>query len=1220
MLNNELDVIKFWNEEKIFEKSLSKNKTGPTYVFLDGPPFVTGLPHFGHLSTGYPKDIFPRYWTQKGYYAPRRWGWDCHGLPIENMVQKQLGVTDKRQIENEIGIDKFNATCRQNILGYDIAWREVVNRSGRWVDMDDQYRTMDNEYIESVWWGLGRLWEKGLLYKDYRVSMYSPSMGATLSHMEIADDVKYVDDHLDTPIVRFRVTENSAKKLMKKIMQEVALSYSEQMRYKLDLDKRISTLEKLDDKSRKTNLKDLLKSGRPEFSGIEWDNFKTDLESEQDLEHLKEQLEVVHQNIDTLEKLKNILSKDYPLNILSWTTTPWTLPANVALAVGAEIEYSIYYLPASSELVILAENRAIPTLSLHFKDAVINSPELQASLREITDGGEYFRMLGVGVTKVVSLRGADLEGLEYKSLFELTQKIDSYEESANIFKVYTSDFVTSEEGTGVLHIAPAYGAEDFEIRKQRNLPVLTCLNDYGEIRNDLDKDLRPVYGKNFEEANPLINEILYKKGLLFSQVPFVHKYPVFSRDGKKVYYNAQENWYIGETRLLEKSLDLNEQINWYPEHLKHGRFENGLRTAPDWCISRNRYWGSPIPIWQTADGSKTIFIDSLEKLRTHAINPIYRLLNTRDYNTDYYEEGKVVIFTDAQTKLPLGISAAQFRSKSLTELRKEKALDIQKFAVWAQPILDEIFELFEKYHTVQLLFNDEEQNFWTTWLYGLHPASKKVSRVFYFYRQVREDFDTFKPYGQIKMLDLHRPFIDDILLKDEVDNIYRRIPDVVDNWVESGAMPWASYHYPFENKDFVEKNLPADYIVEYEGQIRGWFHALHILSTGIFGKPAFKNVHVHGTLLGYDGKKMSKSKGNFGPTEEYFNKYGSDALRLYFTMSPYFIGETLAINDKDMQAIFRDSTLLLSNSIKYIDFVLKNYWQNTDPTNFKHPLNKWWQIYTQDYAKKLVDNLDKYNLMEAARMVIPYIDTLSTWYIRRSKDLLSTYGTEVAACLQQTMHLFAQVTAALQPFNMERLWSVIRRQGEAESVHLTNIPEVPALTDKQEQVLEKMDELRHLVSQIHSVRKERQIRVRQPLYADFSAFDIQDDLLLDLLTKECNLLPKDLSKTEGEIWENHEHFGFLKIDLVVDKDLSVLGFSRDFERAVQEFRKKQGMRPGQVVTMRWQIAEVVDEEIWANVLKNINWDKLLVEVKWVEDLDLNSKKIEVKDLVTILVD
>jgi isoleucyl-tRNA synthetase len=253
-------------------------------------------------------------------------------------------------------------------------------------------------------------------------------------------------------------------------------------------------------------------------------------------------------------------------------------------------------------------------------------------------------------------------------------------------------------------------------------------------------------------------------------------------------------------------------------------------------------------------------------------------------------------------------------------------------------------------------------------------------------------------------------------------------------------------------------------------------------------------------------------------------------------------------------------------------------------------------------------------------MVIPYIDTLSTWYIRRSKDLLSTYGTEVAACLQQTMHLFAQVTAALQPFNMERLWSVIRRQGEAESVHLTNIPEVPALTDKQEQVLEKMDELRHLVSQIHSVRKERQIRVRQPLYADFSAFDIQDDLLLDLLTKECNLLPKDLSKTEGEIWENHEHFGFLKIDLVVDKDLSVLGFSRDFERAVQEFRKKQGMRPGQVVTMRWQIAEVVDEEIWANVLKNINWDKLLVEVKWVEDLDLNSKKIEVKDLVTILVD
>jgi isoleucyl-tRNA synthetase len=1220
MLNSELEVLRFWKEQNIFEKSLDSQKGVEGYVFLDGPPFVTGLPTFGHLSTGYPKDVFPRYWTQRGKYVPRRWGWDCHGLPIENMVQQQLGISDKRQIENEVGIDKFNQACRQNILGFDTAWREIVERSGRWVDMDDQYRTMDNDYMESVWWGLGRLWHKGLLYKDYRVSLYSPSMGATLSHMEIADDIKYTDETLDTPVVRFRVKEDSARKLFKRVQDEISFNYSEQLRYRADVEKRIGILDKLDEKSRKTSLKDLLKSGRPEFRGIEWENFKTDLETDQELEHLKDQLQIIFQNIDTLEKLKNILNKDYPLNLLSWTTTPWTLPSNVALAVGDEIEYSVYYLSNSSELVLLAENRAIPVLSLHFKEAIVNSPEVMKKLSEITDSGEYFQTLGLDIVKIVTLAGKDLEGLDYRPVFEPTQTIDSYEEKANLHKVYTSPVVTQEEGTGVLHIAPAYGAEDFEIRKQRNLPILFSLNEFGEMRSDLHADLKPVFGKNFAKANPLINELLYKKELLFGLIKHTHKYPIFNRDDQKVYYSAEENWYIGETKFVDRSLELNQQINWYPEHLKEGRFANGLKSAPDWCISRRRYWGNPIPIWQTRDKSKTIFVDSIEKLRRHALNPIYRLLNTRDLNPEFYEEGKSVIVSDAQSKLPLGISATQYRSKPLSDLRKEKSLDIQIFSQYAQKILDEILDLFEKYDSVQILFSDEEQRFWTTWLHTLHPNSKKVGKIFYFYRRMEEDYEEYKAVGNIKLLDLHRPYIDEIILKDEVNNHYFRIPDVMDCWVESGSMPWASVHYPFENKEFVEKNLPADYIVEYEGQIRGWFHALHVLSAGIFDKPVFKNVHAHGTLLGNDGKKLSKSKKNFdSPPDVLLDKVGSDAIRLYFVSSPYFNGESLSMKDRDVVNVFQSSTMLLSNAVRFVNSILEQYPRDL-PKSYKHPLNKWWAANTKAYAFKLDKHLENYNLIEAARLIIPYIQDYSTWYIRRAKDLLPEYGPEVAACLQETGRVFAMVTAALQPFNTERMWSVVKYAEDHQSVHLTDLPRFEQVNDKQQLLLDRMVALRQLVSEIHGVRKERQIRVRQPLYADFSQFRMEEGFL-ELLTQECNLLGRDLSKTEGELFENTSDFGYLKIDLVVDKDLAVLGFTRDFERAVQEFRKKQGFKSGQIVSMKWQILESADEELLQKVIKVVDWAKLNVEIKWVEQLNPNlDKSFEVKDLVKILVD
>ncbi len=1213
-LKTELEVIKYWKENQIFEKSVKENLIKEPYVFYDGPPFATGLPHWGHILVSQMKDSMLRYRTQKGMYVPRRWGWDCHGVPIEKLAEKKLGVKDKREIE-KIGIEKFNETCRNLVLTYDAEWRKVIDRIGRWVDMDDQYRTMDNDYIESVWWGLGQLWQKGLIYKDYRISLYSPTIGVPLSHTDVAMEVKYIEETLDTPIVRFKIKERSSKKLIKKILEQIAYSYSEQLRLKNDLEKKLMSLERVNTK-RATGI---MEGGDPRFEGVQWGNLRTDSESLTEAKELQSQYEIVLENIDTLTELKKILNKNYDISLLSWTTTPWTFPANVALAIGQDIEYSMYYLGATSEIVILAENRAVPVLTLQLHEAVINSPDIAEKIKTIEDSSEYFQLLGVDIKKIVSFKGKDLEGIDYQPLFETNEKIESYEQKANLYKVYAAEFVGDETGTGIVQIAPAYGQDDFDLKKERNLPILTCLNEHGEIKQDLNEELKLASGKFFTEANPIINQILDKKGLLFTIVKFSHRVPIYDRDGGKIYYSAQKSWFIGETKLKAKSLELNEQINWYPETLKHGRFGNGLETAPDWSISRSRYWGNPLPLWQNQDKSRQIFVDTLDKLEKHSVNPIYKILNSRNLNPDTYQDTQVVVFTDSQTKLPLGINATQYRSKILAELRKEKNPDINVFAEYAQGMLEEIVNLFGKYNVVQTLLDDNEQKLWTTWLLTLHPDSKKVSQSFYFYQKVKQEIDEYKPYGEVRLLDLHRPYIDDIILKDEVGNIYTRVPDVLDTWVDSGSMPFASWHYPFENQKFVEENIPADWILEAQDQTRGWFRVLHVLSTGIFNKPAFKNVNSHGLVLAADGRKMSKSKQNFTDPNILLDKFGADSVRNYLLSSTLLDLDSLSFKDEDLQTFFRETTLLLSNSLKFIEYVFQTN-PGSYPRSFKHPLNRWWLAYTEDFVAQVDNFMNTYQPQKASRLVIPYIRDFSTWYIRRSKDLLDDNGLEIAGCLRSTMSLFARAVASLQPFNAEKIWQVVRLDTDPESVHLTDYPLSNKITPKMQGLLAKMSQIRELVSEIHAARKEKQVRVRQPLYADFSQFDWEEEFK-DLVSKECNLLQKDLSRTEGEIFEKRSDFGFIKVDLIIDKDLGVLGFVRDFERSVQAFRKQEGYRAGETVSMKWMPANIENEDVYNEVIKKVDWEKLCVEIKWVEKLDSeNSKSFKVKDLVDILVD
>ena len=1211
MLNSELEILKFWREGEIFQKSLQNRKAAPQFVFFDGPPFATGLPHWGHILVSQLKDTVLRYQTQKGFYVPRRWGWDCHGSPIEVLAEKKLEIRDKRQIEGEVGIEKFNSYCRETIMMYDEEWRKTIERIGRWVDMDDQYRTMDTDFIESVWWGLGRLWDKGLIYKGYRISMYSPSVGVPLTHTDVAMEVRYENETIESPVVRFTCKKDSIKKLLDQVIDQVNANYDQQFKIKSEIENRVNNITNPGVK--RASKEDILKQKSNDNKGV-----KLNESAKMEIDELGPQLDIVMGNLDSLLTIKNVFKKDLPVNILAWTTTPWSLPANTGLAVGSEIEYSMFYIAKSEEIVILAESLAIKVLSKDIDPEILKNPEIIENLKLVEDSGDFFDLVDCGITKIATFEGKDLVGLYYEPLFKLTEKIEPEDQLENFCRVHPGDeFTTDTDGTGIVHMAPCYGEPEFELRKTRNFPLLHSLNSSGEILDTLDEVLKPAFGKSFLGSNPIILNILKEKGNLFGTITYTHRVPVYGRDNKKVYYCAQDGWYIAETKLKDRSVELNNDINWFPASLKHGRFQNGLETAPDWCISRNRYWGSPIPIWQTEDQEKSIFVDSIDSLAKKAINPIFKIINSRDLDPELYKDGQTAIFTDLVTKLPLGISAIQHKSKNLAELAKIKNLDIVNFAGIAQKILDEILELFTKYKNVQIFFGEIEQTLWTTWIHNLHQDSKKKINLFYFYRAIEMGISDWEPVGDIKILDLHRPFIDEIILKDGDGVIYNRISEVLDCWVESGSMPHASIHYPFALKN---QEMPtADWIAEAQDQTRGWFRALHVMSTGVFDKPAYKNINCLGLIMAKDGQKMSKSKNNFTPPDEVIEKFGADAVRLYTLSSPVVNGENLSFSDRNLESVFRESTLLLVNSIQYINFVFAAH-PRSGSRSYEHPLNKWLQNLTKEFVFKFQASMDTYNISDAARLVAPYIDDLSTWYIRRTKDILNEYGSEVADCLQENMEIFAKTIACIQPFNAERLWSYVRASGSEESVHITDFPKLAELTEKNSNSITKMKAIREMVSQIHAARKIANHRVRQPLYADFGEIDL-DSKYIQIITKECNLIAKEELDTTFEMKEISSELGKINLCLVLDEELTILGFARDLERSVQDFRKKQGFKSGQTIVMKWKVIDIINEDLFEKVIKNVDWSKLSVDIKWNQDLDDGIEKIiEIKNLAKVLVE
>lgn len=952
----EQEILKTWQSDGVFQKSLEKTKAeGEPYIFYDGPPFATGLPHYGSILPSVIKDAVPRYQTMKGRYVRRRWGWDCHGLPIENIVEKNLKISGKKQIE-EVGVARFNQVCRENVLTYAKEWGKVINRIARWVDFDGSYMTMQTSYMESVWWALKQVWEKGLIYEDRKVLLYCSRCETPISNFEVAMDNSYRDVTEESVFVKFKLLPR----------QRIV------------------------------------------------DNLTDD--------------------------------KTY---ILAWTTTPWTLPGNTSLNIGSSIAYVMVL--QNGEKYILAKERL--------------------SILE----GEY------EIVGEVSARS--LEGLSYEPLYPGV--IPSHEGRAH--RIYSASFVTTTDGTGIVHNAAMYGEDDYQLAKEKNLPRVDMLDHKGQYLDVVPESLKGVF---FKDAEKIVLNELKSKGLVYRTEHYTHSYPHCYRCGTPLFYNALPAWFINVQKVKPKLKELNEGINWYPEHLKYGRFQQGIENAPDWNISRNRYWATALPFWkcQNLNCKHVACVGSVDELMEKSSN------------------------------------------------------------------FDEVYPGFRAKYV-----SGEDKN---------HKA--------------------------LESLDLHKPYIDQIVLKcEKCEGQMQRVPEVVDCWVESGSMPFAELHYPFENQELFENRFPSDFVVEYIPQTRAWFYVMHVINTILFERAPFKNVLTTGTILGEDGTKMSKSKGNYPDANIVIEKYGADALRFYLLTSPVILGEDVNFSEKTLAEISRKVNMLLYNVWSFYRTYTSEKLEFTfDQLQPSHVLDRWILARFQQTHASVTKDLDGYNTVRSGKAIVEFINDLSTWYLRRSRDRLKGDSVEVKHSLEVFGYVLTETSKMLAPFMPFLAEFLYRDLTGKESVHLENWTELGSVFD--EALLSDMEIVREAASVGNAARKTLGMPVRQPLRA--LAIKIKDAKksldadLVNLVCEELNIKVSDealldkasLHPEEIKIFPGGNAVESMYFDVLLTPELKEEGVARELERHVQDLRKKSGLKIGEMVDLYYNTQETELENILVN--------------------------------------
>lgn len=1125
----EEEILKFWQENKIFEKSLEKESPKGEFVFYDGPPFATGLPHYGSLLSSIIKDVIPRYKTMRGFRVRRRWGWDTHGLPIESLVEKKLGLKTKKEIE-QIGVAKFNEEARAMVLQYAHDWQKYVERVGRWVEFENAYKTMDNSYIESVWWALSEMNKKGLLYEGRKVLLYCPHCETPLAKAEIAMDNSYKDITEEAVTVKFKIKN-------------------------------------------------------PEKIGLRGDVF-----------------------------------------LLAWTTTPWTLPGNVALAVGEKIKYGLFE-----------------------KDG--------ESFVKADEGGRF--------------SGKDLVGLEYEPLFD----IPKIKESAQAYKVYAADFVNTEEGTGIVHTAVMYGEDDYNLGVKEGLPMVDLLDLGGKYNENAPEFLR---GKYIKKAEAEIKEYLQTAKLLFDKKNNTHSYPHCYRCGTALIYNAVSSWFINIQKIKDKLLQLNENINWVPEHLKHGRFQNIIENAPDWTISRNRYWASPLPIWRNEKTGAIKVVGSLEELKK------YTKKNGNKYFGIRHGEGEhnVLDIVSNDPDLPHHLTEkGKGQAKIAGEKLKKEKIDV----IYCSPFVrtketaeiiaeelgypkekiiydDRIRELnfgdlhlkpfadFLKYEETSMpdftdkLPNGESyqdaKNRVGDFIYDIDSKHRDKNILIVTHgmflevfpaviagadaRQSKNFVDTVDPqmgevykydfvplpHNQNYELDLHKPYIDEIELCDEDGSKLIRVKEVVDCWLESGSMPFAEWHYPTENKEEFESRFPGDFIAEYIAQTRTWFYYMHVMSTALFDSASFRNVVTTGNVLAKDGTKMSKSKGNYTDPLANFDELGADALRLYMMGSVVMQAEDMSFRDEEYKEQHNRVINIFWNCLTF--FKMYND-KNADLTkNFSvktNILDRWIISRLNQSVTEITQAMENYDTVTASRGIKPFVDDFSTWYVRRSRDRFKSEDLQDKKDAMETTRFvlltFSKLFAPIMPFLAESVYKELRAEADPESVHLCSWPEAGEV---ESQVLVDMAKVREIVSAALEKRNTAGIKVRQPLN------NLKIKKQKSELSEEYIGLIKDEVNVKNVVFDDLIS-DEVELDTTITEDLKKEGQMREFVRAVQDLRKQKGLEPSDTIRLLVETdpeGRAFIESLSAEIKKPTNLSEIVFEKNDGEDLKIENLKLKIK--------
>lgn len=887
-IDYEKDWVQKWKKDQVFEESISKRSSENSFVFYDGPPFITGVPHHGTLLSSIVKDAVPRYQTMKGRQVERVWGWDTHGLPAENFVEKKLGITDRHEIGVRISLSDYITTARESMIQTGNLWESTVDRIGRWVDFKGAYKTMDKDYMESVWWAFKTLYEKGKIYEGEKVLMY---------------DTKWA-----TPLSKAEVTMDAGA-------------------YRVVTDPSLYVKFKLTDKD---------------------------------------------------------------VYLLAWTTTPWTLPGNTALAVNSNLEYAEIVL--DKQHYIVAKDLA---------DKVFTDEKHQKLSFEI----------------LKTFRGDELVGQSYEPLFVNRGK--------NAHQIWDADYVNTESGTGIVHIAPAYGEEDFTLAQQNDIPVIHVLDEYGVYTEGEWKD------QNVWEINKTIAKTLYERGVAWKIDYIQHEYPHNLRNGNRLMYRAHPSWFMDIDGQREKMLELNGDINWYPPHIKNGRFAKTVETAPDWNLSRDRFWATAMPVWKGTDKNGK-------------------------------EHVKVI---------------------------------------------------------------------------GSYGELKELSGV--------------------ELEDYHRPWVDDITFT--IDGVkYKRIDKVMDCWFESGSMPFAQFHYPFENKEKFEQNFPGDFIVEYVGQVRAWFYYLHAVNVGLFGRNAFKNVIVTGNLMGNDGYKLSKSRGNFTDPNELMDEYSADSLRFLLLSSPVLNGEDFTLLDKDVRDVSRKLSMIWNMYDFFTLYAEVDNWewngQLGDPTeDLTNNLDIWIISRLHQLTGEIEQHMDNYDIPSALKPVLLFIDDASNWYVRRSRKRFwkSEDDSDKGDAYRTLHYVLTRLSILLAPFTPFLAEELYTKLTGDKSVHLLDWPPTGHVN---ELVIDAMETTKKVVNEGLSMRAQAGLKVRQPLSSiSVSGAELTGDnqFYESIIAEELNVKQVKISKI-GE-WK-------VELDIKLTPKLKREGISREIIRYIQSGRKDADLK------------------------------------------------------------